>query len=96
MALLDDGDIRYSVPIYGLDGQKWPQTRYNKRPVQPPPAVGNELRGPEWMADPNEVPHETGPVPVAPLGTEKAEWSDEFEQRGRTAVWENINRGHGK
>ena len=90
---MTESDIRYEVPIYGVDALTFPQTRYEKRSVQPPPAVGGELQGPTWMADPNEVPHEIGAVPVVPLVTEKEGWSDELEQRGRTATWENHNEG---
>jgi len=91
IAVLTDGDIRYEVPIYGIDMLNWPETRYEQRSVQPPSAVDGELRGPSWMANPREAGHQVGPVPVVPLGTNKTNWPQEKQPRGRTAVWENQN-----
>jgi len=90
ISLLSEGDIRYEVPIYGVDMLTWPETRYNPRAVAPPPAVNGELRGPAWMADPIAPQYPTGQNPVVPLGTNKPDLSPN-QQRGRTGTWENQN-----
>jgi hypothetical protein len=88
---MTESDIRYSVPIDGVDQMAWPETRYNQRAVQPPSPITGALHGPDWMYNPDEVPHPVGPDPVVPMQTNKPEWPAEKQPRGRTTVWENQN-----
>lgn len=82
IAYLDEGDIRYRVPIDGTTDLAWPQARDMDAPYAPQPVDG-EMRGEEpWPVDARNT---------TPMETEKANIPDEREQRGRTRVWENQN-----
>lgn len=79
---LDEGDIRYQVPVDGTTELAWPQTR---GPVTPrtftPRPVDGELSGnPPWPTNTNDT---------HPTSTEKNNIPDERERRGRSRVWEN-------
>jgi len=82
IAYLDQGDIRYKVPVYGTTELAWPETRgqHCVRPFTPQP-VDHPMAGP--------APWPVGTDAQHPMQTEKAEICDENERRGRTRVWEN-------
>lgn len=93
IAALTESDIRYEVPMYGVDLVNWPVTRYDQRAVTPPRAVDGELTGPTWMADPTAAPYPVGPDPIVPMQTDQPDWPEEKQPRGRTPVWKNQNLG---
>jgi hypothetical protein len=72
---LDEGDIRYKVPVDAA-GMPWPQTRDTRSS----PIAGTTY-----------APSEIGNDQATPMATEKDTMPDEREQRGRTRVWENLN-----
>ena len=83
---LDEGDIRYRVPIDGTTDLAWPQTRGQQtpRPFTPRP-VDEALEGtPQWPV---------GADATHPMSTEKDNIPDSRERRGRTRVWENTSEG---
>jgi len=79
---LDEGDIRYQVPIDGTTELAWPETRGQQKPrTFSPRPVDQALEGtPQWPE---------GPDALHPLETEKANIPDARERRGRSRVWEN-------
>jgi hypothetical protein len=86
---IDEGDIRYQVPIDGVVDYTYPETRYGFVHAPSLPVDGdfpNTVY--PWTGDP---PFEQGPREVNPMITEKDNTPDDVEQRGRTPVWENIN-----
>jgi len=85
---LDQGDVRYDVPIDGVVDFTYPETRYAYVHAPSLPVDGDfpDTVHP-WTGDP---PFPVGPRDVTPMITEKDNTPDEKEQRGRTAVWENI------
>lgn len=91
---LDEGDIRYSVPIDGTDQLAWPETRPEKpSPMYPRmPVTGEQSYDQdEGWAGPN---YPEGPSKDFPAQTEKklgAATPDSVERRGRTKAWENQN-----
>lgn len=82
IAYLDEGDIRYKVPVDGTTALPWPVARDNILP-HPPRPVDGALEG--------EIPWPVGPHNTTPMSTGKANEPDETEQRGRSRVWENQN-----
>jgi len=88
IAYLDQGDIRYKVPIDGVVDYTYPETRYAfvQAPSMPIDGDFPDTIHP-WTGDP---PYPEGPREVAPMITEKDNTPDDKDQRGRTAVWENI------
>ena len=86
IAYLDQGDIRYCVPIYGTTELAWPETRgqHCVRTFTPQP-VDHPMAG--------SAPWPVGADAQHPMQTEKAEICDENERRGRTKVWENTEYG---
>jgi len=86
---LDEGDIKYKVPIDGVDTLTWPETRYGFRPY-PFLSVDGEGYTPPSTA-PDAPPYPEGPDAQIPMETDKAGWDKSKEQRGRTPVWENQN-----
>lgn len=85
IAYLDQGDIRYCVPVDGTADLVWPETRGQRCvPTYAPQPVDHPMAGPApWPVGADPVSH--------PMMTEKEEICDENEVRGRTKVWENIN-----
>jgi hypothetical protein len=77
---LDEGDIRYQVPINGTAGLPWPESRTGRDPEVPYPVIGTQYH-----------PQQVGTHPATPMTTEKDNIGDEREKRGRTKVWENQN-----
>jgi hypothetical protein len=76
---LDECDIRYKVPIYGVTQLPWPETRYT-RPQDVP-------------CEPSD-PYPVGyPAAGVPMATEVPKIPDGREQRGRTPVWSSITYG---
>jgi hypothetical protein len=89
ISYLDEGDIRYRMPIDGVVDYTYPETRYAQVYAPSLPVDGdfpNTVY--PWTGDP---PFERGARNVNPMITEKDNTPDEVEQRGRTPVWENIN-----
>jgi len=76
---LDEKDIRYCVPLVGLETLPWPETRY----TNPEQAACVE-------SDPFPVGYD---YQASPMGTEVAKIPDGRELRGRTPVWANITYG---
>ena len=76
---LDSGDIRYRVPMVGLEELAWPETRYTS--PEDAPCV---------EADPYPIGFD---YQATPMGTEVPKIPDGREQRGRTPVWANITYG---
>jgi len=86
IAYLDQGDVRYCVPMDGTTSLAWPETRGpNCAPTFAPQPVDRPMSGP--------APWPEGPDNVHPMLTEKDEICDENERRGRTKVWENTEYG---
>ena len=76
---LDTGDIRYKVPLVGLEELTWPETRYTR---------------PEEAPCEDAQPYPVGfDYQATPMGTEVPKIEDGREQRGRTPVWANITYG---
>lgn len=88
IAYLEQGDIRYQVPIDGVIDYTFPETRYAFVHAPSLPVDGSlpDTVNP-WTGDP---PFPVGSRNVTPMITEKDNTPDDKEQRGRTAVWENI------
>lgn len=93
---MDDADIRYQVPIDGTADLKYPETRYSA-PYRPPvPQDGDLPIAPPFASGPDPVasPYPEGvPDSQLPMITQKDGWSDQKQPRGRTPVWDNINKG---
>lgn len=81
MAYLDEGDIRYNVPIDGVSALAWPETRYSQEQAPSMPVDGSL---PAEAPFPVTLPAET------PMATDKSNIPDERERRGRSPVWSNI------
>ena len=81
IGLLDEGDARYQVPIDGTDSLTFPETRYSHSAVAP--AQGQHEHSP---------PHPVGADSSTPMQTEKSNFPDEKERRGRTPVYDNIEK----
>ena len=81
IGLLDEGDARYQVPIDGTSSLTYPETRFSHSAVAP--AQGQHAHSP---------PHPVGPDATTPMVTEKGNFPDETEKRGRTPVWDNIEK----
>ena len=84
LGYLDEGDIRYKMPIEGVSNLPWPQTRYINDPTTPYPVLGTSYN-----------PLEVGDRITNPMETNKGEDvggpSPGRQQRGRTVTWENQN-----
>jgi hypothetical protein len=92
---LDEADIRYAVPIDGVEKYAWPQNRWSivQTPTSfvdgyPPTPQQRQINGLTPTADPWPL----GPTAEAPMGTSNGSSPPELEQRGRTTVWSNISR----
>lgn len=71
---IDEGDIRYRVPVTGATGDPWPEDRYTD---------------PNTVAKPGD-PHPVGfDHQATPMTTEHDGIPDGREQRGRTPAWKN-------
>jgi hypothetical protein len=79
---LDEGEIRYRVPVDGTAQLPWPGSRDSLVPTPSRPVDG-ALDG--------ETPWPVGSRNTHPMETEKGNTPDAVEQRGRTRVWENQN-----
>lgn len=78
IAYLDEGDVRYRMPVTGTTDLPWPQTRPTdpNKPCDPQP------------------PHPVGfDYQATPMETEVSSMPDTMERRGRTPVWANIMNG---
>lgn len=75
---LDEGDIRYKVPIFGVEELPWPQCRIS----------GQEFYHPLYYRR-LDIPYQVGPDARLPMATDKGNVPDAVEIRGRTAVFEN-------
>lgn len=84
IAYLDEGDIRYRVPIDGTTDLAWPQTRGQQAPrtFSPRPVDGALEGTPQWPE---------GSDNTHPMLTDKVTVPEELQQRGRTRVWENTS-----
>jgi hypothetical protein len=80
IAYLDEGDIRYKMPLVGYSELPWPQTRQERDPDVPFPVVGTTYE-----------PRQEGVYSGQPMETEKSNIPDSREQRGRTPAWVNQN-----
>lgn len=93
--LLDIHDIRYRIPIDGLEGLPWPQTRTTIWPNENILVYPFAEYGPMNQIEPSE--HSPAVYPVGsvhqavPLSTDKSNIDDSREHRGRTQTWENTN-----
>ena len=92
---LDEADIRYAVPIDGVEKYAWPQNRWAivQTPTSfvdgyPPTPQQRQINGLTPTADPWPL----NPTAEAPMGTSNGSSPPELEKRGRTTVWSNINR----
>jgi len=88
---IDEGDIRYRVPIDGTSDLPYPETRYSYRQA-PTLSVDGEGYRPPSIA-PDRPPYTVEPDAETPMGTDKDGWDKSREQRGRTPAWENQNLG---
>jgi len=94
IAYLDEVDIRYRVPIDGTDQYTVPQTRYGNAYMPPVPQDGSLPIAPPFISGEQPItnPYPEGPDNQLPMITDKAGWPKEQEPRGRTPVWDNINK----
>lgn len=92
---LDEPDIRYAVPIDGLNGLPWPESRLTIDPEERLLVYPLAEYGPMHQLEPCEhgpQVYPDSPDPQAmPMGTEKKNIGDSREHRGRTQTWENHN-----
>lgn len=93
---VDDADIRYQVPTEGVVENFAPATRYGT-PYRPPmPQDGDLPIAPPFASGPDPVdpPYPEGPSDTQlPMVTDKTGWPAGQQPRGRTPVWDNINKG---
>ena len=91
---LDIYDIRYRVPVDGLEGLPWPNTRTTVWPNERILVYPYADYGPMNQLVPSEHSPQVYPIgkeyQATPEGTEKSNIDDSREHRGRTATWENI------
>jgi hypothetical protein len=78
IGFLEENDIRYKVPIFGVEKLPWPQCRIS----------GQQFYHQLYFRD-QDVPYQVGPDARLPMATEKGNVPDAVELRGRTAAWEN-------
>ena len=74
---IDEQDIRYQVPVSGIESLAWPETRYTNPEASPcedaaPYPVGFDYQATPMETDKNSIPAER-------------------QQRGRTPTWGNIS-----
>jgi hypothetical protein len=105
---LDEGDIRYRVPINAVETYPWPQNRWTivQTPTRfvdgYPPTLQQRLingidarytlKDKHVVSEPGAPPFPIDPTAEGPMGTENGTSPPELEQRGRTTVWSNISR----
>lgn len=77
---IDECDIRYSVPVSGINELTWPETRFTNPETA---ACGTEV-------DPYPVGYD---YQATTMATEAEKIPDGREIRGRTPVWQNIQYG---
>lgn len=82
MGYLDEGDIRYQIPVTGTALPLQPKTQTTDRIVTGDPG--------EFRHNPSVQEHPIGPDPTHPMITDKDGIPEERQDRGRTPVWENI------
>lgn len=81
IGIVDQQDVRFKVPIDGTSSMVFPETRYSHSAVAP--AAGQHEHSP---------PFPVGADSTTPMQTEKGNFPDETEKRGRTPVWDNIEK----
>lgn len=93
--LLDPDDIRYDLPLDGINLLSWPESRLSIDVRESVSVYPRSEYGPMHKMEPDEfdpVIHPVTPDPVStPLATEKGNIGDSREHRGRTQTWENQN-----
>lgn len=82
---LDEKDIRYCVPLTGLETLPWPETRYTN-----PENAYERPESPCAEGDPFPVGYD---YQAAPMGTNVPKVPEGRQLRGRTPVWANIMFG---
>lgn len=90
LSYLDEGDVRYRVPIDGTDTIPLPETRTGytlhmpRMPVTGEPSYDEQegWAGPAYPTDTDQV---------MPQVTQKDNVPDDVQKRGRSRVWENQN-----
>lgn len=82
---LDEKDIRYCVPLVGLETLPWPQTRYTR-----PQDVYERPESPCAEGDPFPVGFD---YQATPMGSDVPRIPEGRQLRGRTPVWANIMYG---
>lgn len=93
---LDLFDIRYRVPVDGLEGLPWPQTRTTVWPGESVLVYPHADFGPMHQMTPSEhspqvYPDNNTSYQSTPQGSEKENIGDSREHRGRTSTWRNQN-----
>jgi len=92
---LDEPDVRYQVPLNGLNGLPWPETRLTIDPEERLTVYPLAEYGPMHSLEPCEhgpQVYPDSPDPQAmPTGTQKGNIGDSREHRGRSQTWENHN-----
>jgi len=86
---MDGQDVRFKVPIDGVDSLVIPQTRYGRRQAPSMPVDGALELPPSTQPDQPAFP--LGPDAQTPMQTDKQPWAVGTQQRGRTPAWENQN-----
>jgi hypothetical protein len=76
---LDEKDIRYCVPLVGLETLPWPQTRYTR-----PQDVYERPESPCAEGDPFPVGFD---YQATPMGSDVPRIPEGRQLRGRTPVW---------
>jgi len=82
---LDEKDIRYCVPLTGLETLPWPETRYTN-----PENAYERPESPCAEGDPFPVGYD---YQATPMGTNVPKVPEGRQLRGRTPVWANIMYG---
>lgn len=75
---LDESDIRYKIPLYGIESLPWPECRI----------AGQKFYHGLYFGQ-MDVPYPVVSENRSPMETEKSNIPDDREIRGRTPVWEN-------
>jgi hypothetical protein len=81
----DERDIRYCVPLTGLENLPWPETRYTN-----PENAYEHPESPCAEGDPFPVGYD---YQATPMGTNVPKVPEGRQLRGRTPVWSNIMFG---
>lgn len=89
IAYLDEGDIRYMIPIDGTTDLPWPANRPYHIVEPRTPVTGERSIDEEegWVSE----TYPEGPYSTMPMESDNPNTTDSIEQRGRSETWRNQN-----